>query len=321
MNIQNFDLNLLKSLDALLTEKSVTKAAERVFLSQPAMSGALRRLRDQFNDQLLVRNGRDMELTPLANTLAVSVRAMLQSIQGMLDTQVQFDPGTARRSFNIAMTDYASMVLMPRVLERLADEAPYLSCNVQAVDETVAARIMGGDVDLFVGTHEWLQDQEEKTLSSLCSEPLFSDDFVCMVATDHPSVGSSLSFEEYCELAHSVVRFPRQVESLVEGHWRSAGIDLRVAVTAPNFSTLLLMLPHTRLIATVQRRLAQMLVSGLPLKIVECPLALPPLQEILIWHRRAALDPAHDYLRSIFFGSANQVIGNLGTGYPDKSAG
>lgn len=308
MQLQNFDLNLLKSLDALLTEKSVTNAAERVFLSQPAMSGALRRLRDEFNDQLLIRNGRDMELTPLGASLAISVREMLQSIQLMLDTQVRFDPATARRSFNFAMTDYAAMVLMPRVLQRLTEEAPYITCNVQGVDETVSARVMSGDVDLFVGIRPWLDANEAKFPSGLQAEPLFSDHFSCLVALDHPDIGASLSLEQYCALPHGLVRFPRQVRSLVESQVAVLGLDLKVGVTAANFAALGLMLPHTRLVATVQHRLAEVLARALPLKILACPIAIPPLEEVLIWHPRAALDPAHDYIRSIFFVSANEIL-------------
>lgn len=307
MSLQNFDLNLLKSLDALLTERSVTRAAERVFLSQPAMSGALKRLRDEFHDQLLMRTGRDMELTPLAKTLAISVREALQSIQEMLDTQVRFDPHTARRTFNLVMTDYASMVLMPRVLERLESEAPYISCNVQAVDDAVASGLMSGDVDLFVGIREWLEHNQAKSASGLCWEPLFTDDFVCMIADDHPVIGATITMEQYCELPHGLVRFPRQVESIVERQWRLAGLDLRVGVTAANFAALLLMLPNTRLIATVQRRLAAPLTKGLPLRALECPMPIPFLEEVLIWHPRAALDPAHDYIRSLFFASANEA--------------
>lgn len=312
MRIQNFDLNLLKALDALLMERSVTKAAERVFLSQPAMSGALRRLRDELNDQLLVRRGRDMELTPLAEKLAVSVGEMLRSIQDMLATQICFDPATARRSFNLAMTDYASMVLMPRILERLADEAPFISCNVQVVDETVLTGLMGGDIDLFVGVREWLEENQAKSPAGLHSEPLFSDDFVCIVGNDHPEIGDTLSLDQYCAIPHGLVGFPRQVESIVERQWRLAGLDLRIGVTAPNFAALVLMLPHTRLIATVQRRLAMALAKGLSLRVIESPLPIPPLEEMLIWHPRAALDPAHDYIRSLFFAAANEIVAGHG---------
>lgn len=308
MTIQNFDLNLLKALDALLAERSVTKAAEQIHLSQPAMSGALKRLRDEFRDQLLIRNGREMDLTPLGRSLAGNVHEVLKSIRGILETQVQFDPATARRSIRLAMTDYAAMVLMPHVLERLCRESPFINCNVQIVDETVASALVNGDVDIFVGVREWIDQTEGRAATTLQSEPLFSDDFVCIVADDHPEIDGTLDLAQYCALSHGLVRFPRQLESLVERNWRHAGLDLQIGVIASNFATLLLMIPHTRLVATVQRRLARVLTAALPLRCVECPLPMPALEERLIWHPKAALDPAHGYVRALIFESANRAM-------------
>jgi LysR family nod box-dependent transcriptional activator len=317
MQLHRFDLNLLKSLDALLAEKNVTRAAQRVFLSQPAMSGALKRLRDEFNDQLLVRSGREMELTPFAQELLVSVRGLLDSVQKILDTKLTFDPSTARLSFNFAMTDYASMVLLPNVLDRLVVEAPYISCHVQTVDDSTYEGIIGGDIDLYVGIREWAEQYEARSGGCLLFEPLFSDDFVCMVAEDHPQIRDGMTIEQYCELPHSIVRFRRQAESIVESSWRNAGLDPRIGVTAPNFATLVLMLPHTKLIATVPRRIATALSRTLRVKIVECPVRLARLEEVLVWHPRASHGPAHDYIRSILFASANQVMGED----DNKSAG
>ena len=308
MQLHRFDLNLLKSLDALLTEKNVTRAAERVFLSQPAMSGALKRLREELNDQLLIRVGRDMELTPLASTLSVTLRVLLQSIQELLDTKLSFDAATARRSFNLAMTDYASMVLLPYVLERLATEAPYISCNVQPIDASAAARMMGGDIDLLVGAREWTEEQQDRGAVTLCVEPLFSDDFVCILPKDHAVSQGGLTLERYTELPHALVEFSRHAESIVERQWRAAGLDIRVSVTTPNFATLILVLPRTRLIATVPRRVAEISAQTLGLKMLECPLTFPSLEEWMVWHPRASLDPAHEYIRSVFVDAANHVV-------------
>lgn len=307
IQLQRFDLNLLKSLDALLTERNVTRAAERVFLSQPAMSGALKRLREDLNDQLLIRVGREMELTPLARTLSVSVREVLQSIQEMLDTKLTFDPASARRSFNLAMTDYASMVLMPYVLERLASEAPYISCHVQPIDEAAVGRIMSGDIDLLIGAREWTEENQDRGAALFCSEPLFSDDFICILTQSHAISQAELTLEQYSDLAHGVVTFTRYGESIVERQWRAAGLDIRVSLTAPDFATLILVLPRTQLIATVPRRIAAISAQTLRLKMLECPLALPKLEESMVWHPRASLDPAHEYIRAIFTEAAGQI--------------
>src|SRR5260370_7621762 len=124
MNLKSFDLNLLRSLDALLSERSVTRAADRVCVSQPTMSGSLQRLREYFEDQLLIRVGREMELTPLARSMAASVRDLLQSIQSTLDIKPSFAPATARRTFSTSMSDYAATTLLPPPLARLATYGP-----------------------------------------------------------------------------------------------------------------------------------------------------------------------------------------------------
>src|SRR5262249_11793074 len=131
MQLNRFDLNLLIALDALLHEKNVTRAAERVFLSQPAMSASLQKLRDFFQDPLLVRVGRDMELTPRAQSLVQPVREALLKVQSTLGTQPTFDPATVRRTYTVIATDEAVPELVPRVLGRLAREAPQIQCHIE----------------------------------------------------------------------------------------------------------------------------------------------------------------------------------------------
>ena len=304
MQLNRFDFNLLKALDALLKERNVTRAADRLAHSQPAMSGALKRLRDELKDQLLVRVGREMQLTPLAQALAISVPELINSIQCVLDTKLGFDPSTAKRGFNVAMSDYASTVLWPAVLRRFNEEAPYITCHVQKVDETTFNGIMGGDIDLFIGLPAWEDIHEGRAGVDLSSKLLFSDDFVCMVSNDHPYVYGELTLQQYREFPHGIVRFSPQSELLVEGALRSAGFDYQIGLTAPNFVSLILMLPHTRLIATVPRALATMLATTLPLTVYECPITLPRLDEVLVWHSRTALDPAHEYVRRVVQESA-----------------
>jgi len=309
MHLIRFDFNLLKALDALLIEKSVTRAAGRVCLSQPAMSGALKRLRDELNDQLLVRVGRENELTPLAQALARSVPELLSSIQNVLDTKLSFDPVNARRAFNFAMSDYASAVLLPEVLRRLSEEAPYITCHVHAVDDTSLSGLLNGDIDLvLIGFPKWDELNQSASDAELLSELLFSDDFVCVVAADHPAISRALTVQQYSEFPHGSVRFGKVSNLLIEGALHAAGCEYQVGLTAPNFVSLILMLPHTRLIATVPRRLALMLSKALPLRVLESPIALPRLNEVLVWHPRTALDPAHDYFRSVVCAAANSLF-------------
>jgi len=216
MNLKSFDLNLLRSLDALLSERSVTRAADRVCVSQPTMSGSLQRLREYFEDQLLIRVGREMELTPLARSLVGSVRDVLQSIQSTLDIKPSFDPATAKRTFSMSMSDYAAVMLMPLVLERLAKEAPYISCSIEPLSDKYFDRLSSGDMDFSVAAGNWRLFGADEPGSEIKSELLFSDTFVCIVAKNHPAIDTEVTLDDYKRLPHILVRLAPGVESLIE---------------------------------------------------------------------------------------------------------
>lgn len=307
MQLNNFDLNLLRALDALLSERSVTRAAERVGISQPAMSGALHRLRDYFHDQLLIRMGRDMELTPLGESLLGPVRATLLQIQATLETRPVFDPMDSKRQFNLAMSDYGALVLMPPLLRRLAAEAPSMTCNVEPISDETFGRMEAGDLDLLVTVESWEIMQSHGAARDLKTRQLFSDDFVCVVDRNNDAVGDTLSLEQYKQLPHILVRFGLRLDTLVEQAWKLDKLDLDIVATAPSFSAMLFMLPGTRMIATVQRRFAQALAQSMPIKILECPVRVDTLKQILMWHPRSDFDPGNQYIRNIFSEAARAL--------------
>lgn len=301
MQYRNFDLNLLRTLDVLFAEKSVTRAAERLCISQPAMSGALQRLREHFNDRLLIRMGRDMALTPLAESLVAPLRTTLLHFQSTLQTRPSFDPSVSRRNFTVAMSDYGSFVLLPALLSRLACEAPQVGCMVEPITESTITRVDNGEVDLLVTVDSCeLALRQSETTRDLKMRSLFDDDFVCVIDRSHPTVHEVLTRETYAALPHLRVRLGPQLDNLVEQAWRRAGLELNVAATLPSFSSTLFTLAGTRMIATVQRRLAGRLATSLGLRILECPIEISPLRQILMWHARADFDPAHQYLRRAF---------------------
>ena len=307
MNIKSFDLNLLRSLDALLSERSVTRAADRVCVSQPAMSGALQRLREYFEDQLLIRVGREMELTPLAKSMVTSVRDVLHDIQVTLETKPTFDPTTAKRTFSVSMSDYVTFVLMPLVLKRLVAQAPYMTCHIEPLNEACFNRLDSGESDFCVAADRWRLFGDNEPSTQIRSEPLFSDSFVCIVDKDHPTVTDHISLEDFKRLPHNLVRIGRGVESITEHAWKVAGLDLNIAATAPSFCTSIFMLPGTPVVATTQRRLANVFAASLPLKIVPCPVEVPSLHEALAWHERHEFDPGHQYMRRVFADAAAQL--------------
>jgi LysR family transcriptional regulator, nod-box dependent transcriptional activator len=304
MQYSTFDTNLLRTLDALLAERSVTRAAGRLCVSQPAMSGSLQRLRDHFNDPLLIRVGRDMALTPLGEALSGPVRETLLRIESTLAIRPEFDPARARRTFRIGMSDYAAFVLMGPLLQRLAVEAPSIACRVPAYGPETLHALETGEIDMLVNVDGCEFVSHHRAAGDLKMRALHDDDFVCVIDA---ALGPILTLADYRRLPHVVTRFDDRLETLVERTWRREGLDPTVVASATGFAATLAMLPGTAMIATVQRRLAQRLAPALGLAVHECPIAIPPMRQILMWHPRGDIDPAHRYLRDLLVDVARRV--------------
>jgi DNA-binding transcriptional LysR family regulator len=302
-----FDLNLLRVLDVLLEEKNVTHAANRMHVSQPAMSGALQRMRDFFNDQLLVRVGRGMELTPHAQSLITPVRELLHSIRSTLDIEPSFDPRASRQTFSLAMSDYAAFVLMPKLLKRLSAQAPYVACEIELLNESTFNRLGANDVEFCIASDDWRLYGNCEPGSEIRTVPLFSDEFVCVADRNNPLIGDEFSLDDYKRVSHSAVRLGRGMSSIVEHTWALADLRLNVAATAPSFSALIFMLPGTPMVATAQARLARALAPSLNLRELPCPLPIPQLKEVLAWHPRNDFNPAHQFVRSIIEDAAREI--------------
>jgi LysR family transcriptional regulator, nod-box dependent transcriptional activator len=307
MQLNRFDLNLLIALDALLHEKNVTRAAERVFVSQPAMSAALQKLRDYFDDPLLVRVGRDMELTPRGLSLVEPVREALLRIQATLGTQPTFDPATVKRAFTVIVTDEAVPQLVPAVLKRLAREAPGIQCHIEQVSQTSLTRLEYGDADLclcldllrFFGIRAY-----PETLRVIELRPVR---WVCAVCRDHPNVGDELTLAQYQRLPHVFGRpegYTGPIEELVR---RLLNLDIDVRATAQSLLDLPFMLPGTPLAATLPERIANLTAPLLPIKIFALPFDALNTHEVLLWHKRNEPDPGHAWLRTLFIEVAREL--------------
>jgi LysR family transcriptional regulator, nod-box dependent transcriptional activator len=307
MQLNRFDLNLLIALDALLHEKNVTRAAERVFVSQPAMSAALQKLRDYFDDPLLVRVGRDMELTPRGLSLVEPVREALLRIQATLGTQPTFDPATVRRTFTVMVTDEALPQLLPAVLRRVTREAPGIQCQIEQVSQTSLTRLEYGDADLclcldllrFFGVRAY-----PDTLRAIELRPVR---WVCAVSRDHPSVGDELTLAQYQALPHAFARPAGQTTPVEEFVRRLLGFDLDVRATAQSLLELPFTLPGTALVATVPERVATLAGAVVPLKTFALPFDALDSHEVLLWHKRNEPDPGHAWLRALFIDVAREL--------------
>ncbi len=289
-----FDLNLLRALDALLHERSVTRAAEKLHVTQQAMSGSLKRLREHFEDDLLVRIGLRLEPTSLGNALLVPVREAMLQIARAVETRPHFIPAETRRQFSVAMSEYVVASFMPLLMARLIGSAPGIIVDIHDVSGTVFSSLESGELDLSVQP-SFTQLFDEALPSGIRSIPLFADDFACAVD------GSLHSFDEltrelYLSLPHAAIRF-HGGDTIVGDAWRRNAITPAVAVTSTSYTNLVLLLPGTPMITTLQRRLIEELSQLAPIRLLECPFPIGPLQQNLFWHERWDDDPAHCYLR------------------------
>ncbi|MGB6451159.1 MAG: LysR family transcriptional regulator [Steroidobacteraceae bacterium] len=307
MQLNRFDLNLLIALDALLHEKNVTRAAERVFVSQPAMSAALQKLRDYFDDPLLVRVGRDMELTPRGLSLVEPVREALLRIQATLGTQPTFDPTTVKRVFTVITTDEAVPRMVPAVLRRVAREAPGIQCHFEQISHTSLTRLEYGDADLCLCLDLLRLFGIRAYPDSLRVVELRPVRWVAAVCRDHPSVGDELTLEQYQALPHVFARPNGHTAPIEELVRRLLNLDIDVRATAQSLLELPFMLPGTPLVATLPDRVARLVAPVVPLKLLALPFDTLNSHEVLLWHKRNEPDPGHAWLRKLFIEVAREL--------------
>ncbi len=295
----SWDLNLLIPLGVLLTECSVTRAAERLYLTQPAMSKILARLRRHFDDPLLVRNGRNLGRTALGDHLLDQVHDLLAQINQL--APMVFDPATAKRSFSLMMSDFAAAVLMPSVLRSLTSY-PGVSLHVRAFGASYAADLEDGTIDLLLTSDEHLLAQHRVA-------PLFTERWVVITAADNPLIGDRLSADQYTAMRHVVVRYEDgRVPAMEEAYTQKHGIGRQVVAYVPSYAQLLWMLRDTTYVGIVQESIARMAQQALGLRVLPPPMDLPPLREVMQWHRRSDGDNGAAWLRSVILDAAASVF-------------
>ncbi len=293
MNLYTIDLNLLVVFDALMTERSVTAAAAKVGLSQPAMSNALSRLRVVFDDALLVRTSIGMVPTPRAHELIGPVRQALQHIQDALQPQAPFVPAQAQQTFTLAATDYAELVLLPYLMQYLATAAPGVNINVIPIGPTFPkVGLENGSIDLLLGPFP-------DVASGLHTQKLFDERFMCLVRADHPHVGDTLSLKQFLTLSHVLVSARGPEPGRVDRALAAQGLQRRVALWVPHFLIIPLVVSQTNLIATLSERVVHFFASLLSLRVLPPPVRLAGYSMHLVWHERLNGDAAAQWLRGV----------------------
>lgn len=269
MNILTFDLNLLRVLDVLLRERNVSRAAERLALSQPAVSNALNRLRDLLDDPLLVRVGRTMQPTPRALELEEPIRAALRQIEESLGEGSRFEPARSRQRFRIALTDYAEMLLMPRLLARLAEQAPGVRIDVQHLSPRLPAEALEkGEIDLALGRFEALPPR-------FAGVRWMSETLQLVARCDHPQLRAGLDLETFLCLRHLWVH-GGQTRGMVEQWLGEHGLAREIVYTTPNYLQAAHIAAGGDLVAVLPTRLARYFAGLLPLQLFDLPFALGP---------------------------------------------
>lgn len=286
MRFERLDLNLLVALDALLTEKSVSLAAERICLSQSATSSALGRLRDYFGDDLLVVKGRQMVLTARGETLVEPVRAVLEQIKATIAITPPFDPATSDRSISFMASDYVTEVLLAPALRDLEAEAPNMRFEIQPMYDQPVESLERGQVDLLL-TVDYVVSADHP------SEILFQDDHVVIGWSENPDMQGALTEEAYFTLGHVTSRFGKnRIPTFDDWFVRRQSRERRIEIVTASFLSIPRFLVGSNRIATVHRRMAERFVQHLPLVIREVPITIPPIREAVQWDISNDNDPA-----------------------------
>jgi LysR family nod box-dependent transcriptional activator len=286
MRFHRLDLNLLVALDALLTEKSVSLAADRLCLSQSATSSALGRLRDYFGDELLVVKGRHMILTSRAEELIEPVRAVLEQIRTTIAVSPPFDPATADRQVRIMASDYSTEVLIAEALAGFERDAPHMRFEIQTMSDAPVDSLERGFIDLLL-TIDYAISSDHP------SQILFEDDYVVVGCQNNPAMAEEMSRERYFALGHVTARFGKsRMPAFEDWFVRRQKQQRRIEVVAPSFLSLPGLVIGTNRIATMHRRLATRAVKAFPLAVRELPFDIPPIREAIQWHITNNNDPA-----------------------------
>ena len=312
LSMESRDLSLLLTLDAMLQEGNVTRAARRLGLSTPAASHALARIRARLGDPLLVRSGRSMTLTPRAEQLRPLVRSLVEEATRVLSAPGPFDAQSLKRTFTIFATDHALLVHCPAVDRLVRAEAPDVSLRFlpSVIDDWIPLRDGTGDLSVCLPGNF---PPEFRT------RPLLTERFVCVVRKDHPRVGRRLTLDTYLSLDHMVVA-PLGKPSHVDTLLAERGQARKIRCIVPYFASALHLVAVTNYVLTVSESAARSVADTLRLRVVEPPLSLASYAVSLLWHPRLDNEPANRWLREVFVRAAGTVSAGRASARPSRSA-
>ncbi|MGC0882412.1 LysR substrate-binding domain-containing protein [Pantoea agglomerans] len=296
-----YDLNLLPVLLVMMEERNVTRAAERLGITQPALSNALNRLRETLNDPLFIRERYGMRPTPKAEQLAQVVGAALSSIDKVILGQQDFDPLNATRLFTLAPNSYVEFIMMPAIVARLRSCAPGIRLRlIPFGNDVTETGVISGNTDMVLGRIVEPPD-------NLVVQHLMNEGLACVIRADHPLVGENLSAEQYEQLKHVNVLPPGRMRAGLYQALEQRGLRRQVAVSVTHFLAVPEMIAVTDYCATLPRLICQHLSRDQRLRIVPAPVDLGTFPVEMGWHARYRDDPAHRWFRTLITETAQSL--------------
>ncbi|HJV87727.1 MAG TPA: LysR family transcriptional regulator [Noviherbaspirillum sp.] len=316
MSFLTLDLNLLRVFDAVMTEQNLTRAANRLAMTQPAVSNALRRLRDALGDELLIRTAHGVKPTPRAESLWPAVRRALAALEEAISPDEHFDISTAQNTFRMAMADATAALWLPSLVRSIEREAPGLTIRmVPLTTREPRPLLLRGDIDLAVGFFPGVVAQltgGQASVSPIRHEQLYSGRYVCVMRKHHPLAKKELTIDDYCGSNHLLVSFSGRAHGLVDEALAKIGRERRILLTVNQFFTAGRVVATSDLITVLPRHLiASTGITG-ALVTKELPFSLPNVHVDMLWHERDTRNPAHKWLRDHLSGTTRDTFAKVG---------
>jgi LysR family transcriptional regulator, nod-box dependent transcriptional activator len=299
-SLRAYNLNALPALREILRYGSLTKAAGALNLTQPALSNILKQLRRDFGDELVVRRGKAMQLTPRGEELMAPLEQTLASVQQLLNG-ASFDPAASQKQFRIATTDHVMSVIGGPLLKRLINDAPNARAHLIMAQEATPKALMVGDIDMLISPRILMSAglADEAETAQISMEHLFSEAVVCIGPDDDAELAAGLTPEEYLARPHAGFHFgDTRLSSLEQVQLSRMSLSQNNMLLTSSYAVLPCIVVESGCLALVPESMAHRAAQMCPIQIVVPPIDIPKMDWVMVWHKRNDADPAHKWLRS-----------------------
>jgi len=312
MSFLTLDLNLLRVFDAVMTEQNLTRAANLLAMTQPAVSNALRRLRDTLNDELVIRTAHGVKPTPRAEELWPTVRRALSELEAVI-TPETFDVSRAQNTFRMAMVDATAALWLPSLVRTIMRDAPRIKIRMMPLTtRDPRAMLLRGDVDLAVGFFPGVAAQLADGLKTQIShERLYTGQYVCVMHKNHPLADKELNLDNYCSADHLLVSLSGKPHAVIDDVLAGMGRERRILLTVNQFFTAGRIVASSELITVLPRHLIAATGMTEVLVVKELPFKTPEEHVDMLWHERDARSPAHKWLRAHLSATTHDEFGRI----------